>query len=99
MLEISLSPSEKELVRLWINNLRERSGHWGDGMAAFSDEEIVFEKLDGNSKQVRMTRFHPELILEWAEFSHQNVFMTTTEIMLIEKLKKALTKEGPDKSS
>jgi hypothetical protein len=98
MLEISLSPSEKELIRLWITNLRERSGHWGDGMATFPDEEIVFGKLDATSVKVRMTRFHWELILEWAESSHQNVVMTPPEIMLIEKLQNVLKEEAPEKS-
>lgn len=89
MIEIELSPLERELVRHWIGAMREDSGHWGDGEAIFPDEAIVEEKL-GKSGPRHFTRHHLELILEWAESSHLGLAYTVDELMLIEKIKKAI---------
>ena len=63
MISIELSTRERELVRLWIENARERAGHYGDGMSVFPDEARIEEKLSKEGK-VRFTRHQLELILD-----------------------------------
>lgn len=96
MLEINLSASEKDLIRHWITNLRDSSGHWGGGEATFPDEAIIEHKLEGGAGLIRITRMHLEMILDWAESSHQNLAMTAPEVMLIQKLKERLAQENPE---
>lgn len=89
MIEIKLSPGERRLIQHWIETMKEKSGHWGDGTLIFPDEEIIEKKIEAEGT-VRITRHHLELILEWSSSSHGNIAFTVDELQLINKIKTAL---------
>ena len=54
-IDTDFTKREREWVRLWIENMREDSEHWGDGAVTFTAEAIVENKLDKDGP-VRVTR-------------------------------------------
>ncbi len=89
MINIELTEHERDLIRLWIENVQMEGQHWGDGMAVFPDEKMVIDKLD-RPGGLRFTRFHLELVLDWAKSTHGNAAFTVDELNLLDKIGKAL---------
>lgn len=92
MIEMELTPRERELVHPWIERLHERAGHRGDGDVTFTDEAIVGHKIGGPGK-FRITRYHLELIVEWARATHMDTAFTVDELALLRRIRVALGKE------
>jgi hypothetical protein len=88
MITLKLSARERDLVRLWIETMRERSGHWGDGAVTTPDEARVEYKLTQVSPV--FTRWQLEEIRDWAASNHGNVAFTIDEILLLKKIEEAL---------
>ena len=91
MIALTFSPRECELIRQWYEAVRERSGHWGDGLATTPDEDIVLNKIAPAGECL----FHPhhlEVIVQWAETSvHTDI--TPDEYSLLDKILRALGRD------
>ncbi len=87
MFKLKLTERERDLIRLWIQTMREDAGHWGDGEVEFPEERRMADKL--NSPEPVFTRIQLELILDWAT----NAAVGPDEHLLIRRLQEALAKE------
>jgi hypothetical protein len=96
MVVMNLTPRERRLIQQWLETLRESAGHWGDGEVTFPDEAIVEHKLD-EAGPARFTRFHLELIMEWAESTHHNLAFTVEELELLRRIREALQSPAPSR--
>ncbi len=90
MLEIPLSQSEINVIKIWADNTI-HGGHWGDGDFMVPEENIILDKFDKiKNGNVHLNRNEVRIILTWSESSHG--INTIEEENVIKKLKSAIEK-------
>ncbi len=95
MIDIDFSKREREIIHIWYENMRERSGHFGDGAATFPDEDIILRKI-AEAGPYKITKHHLEMILDWSE--HCFSAPTPEEYRLVEKILNGLGRSADELS-
>ena len=90
MLEILLSQSEIDVIKIWADNTI-HGGHWGDGDFMIPEENIILNKFDKvKNGKVYLTKNEVQIILTWSESSYG--IHTLEEENVINKLKSTIEK-------
>lgn len=90
MLEIPLSQSEINVIKIWADNTI-HGGHWGDGDFMVPEENIILDKFNKiKNGKFHLNRNEVRIILTWSESSHG--INTIEEENVIKKLKSAIEK-------